>query len=375
MNIIEIRHNLHRIAERSGEEINTKKYILNCLKYLQTSKIEEIPNSNGLLVEYCFGEPKKTILFRADIDALQAREVNNLEYKSNDENVAHLCGHDGHTSILIYLANLLSQNPLKNIRVLLLFQPSEEDGKGAMKVIESGILKKYDIDSAYAIHNIPKYKKGLVLLNKKSFTCAVVSCDMIFTGKTSHAAEPENAISPFDIMLQTKQLIEKLEQKDFSKDDYFLATLIEFDVGSQSYGVSAGKGILRYTFRAKKNDVLDSRCDEIKDKISKSAQKIEDISLQTNYLERFYANENNQENVKCIENATKTENIEYKYIEDVFRWGEDFGLITQKIKGAMFGVGIGEEASPLHSPTYNFCDDIIIPTARIFYRIIQNECK
>jgi amidohydrolase len=372
MDIFEIRHHLHQIAERSGEEKNTKNYILDNIKQLQTSKIREIEGTNGLLVEYSFGEIKKTILFRADIDALQAKEVNDINYKSNNENVAHLCGHDGHTSILLYCAYLLSEKPLKDIRVLLLFQPSEEDGKGANQVINSCILNNYKIDSAFAIHNIPSYEKGLVLLNNKSFTCAVVSCDMVFNGKTSHAAEPENSVSPFDIMLQTKQLIEKMEERDFEDDNYFLATLIEFDVGSQSYGVAAGKGVLRFTFRAKKNDVLDTKCREIEDKTKELVQKTKNISLQIRYLERFYANENNQESVSLIEKAAKEENLKHMYLENAFRWGEDFGLITKNIKGAMFGVGSGEDCSPLHSPTYNFPDEIIIPTAKLFYRIAED---
>jgi metal-dependent amidase/aminoacylase/carboxypeptidase family protein len=59
-------------------------------------------------------------------------------------------------------------------------------------------------------------------------------------------------------------------------------------------------------------------------------------------------------------------------LKDAFRWGEDFGLITKNIKGAMFGVGSGEDCSPLHSPTYNFPDEIIIPTAKLFYRIAED---
>lgn len=394
-----IRHNLHRLAEFSGKEIKTLSYIASIIKEFKLTNIYEYVGGFGLLAEFNFDKNDdkkgKTILFRADMDAVAIEEKNDIEYKSVTKSIAHLCGHDGHMSILIQLAQLINENPFKAGTILLLFQPAEEIGKGAEAVIESKILDKYKIDYAFALHNIPGYDLGQILIRRGSFSCGVISCDINFSGKEAHAAQPEKSLSPFDLMISIKNKIKELQNDDFNSNDYFLATLIEFCVGEKKYGVSAGKGVLRATFRAKTNSILNSYCSMVENMVKEEVdifnnklysnncldKKRGDISntsflpkitYNINYCERFYANENNDKAVDIIEKATKQLGMNYINLEQSFRWGEDFGFFTQKYPGAMFGVGSGENCSPLHCHTYNFPNQIILPTAKLLYRIAEN---
>src|SRR5699024_4339029 len=108
--------------------------------------------------------------------------------------VAHKCGHDGHMSILLGLAQKLVLQKPKSGKVLLLFQPAEETGQGAKAVIDANVLEDYSIDYAFALHNIPGYQLGSVVGKKGSFTPSVESLVIYLNGKTSHAGMPGKAI-------------------------------------------------------------------------------------------------------------------------------------------------------------------------------------
>ena len=155
MDCKEIRYQLHRMAEASNEEVQTSAYIRQRLEQFQPSKIITFPEGNHLLAEFDFGGGGKTVLLRADMDAVRVNETLNLPYKSETEGVSHKCGHDGHSTIMLRVAEMLHEKPLPSGRVLLLFQGAEETGECAKQILESGILQSYNIDCAYALHNIP----------------------------------------------------------------------------------------------------------------------------------------------------------------------------------------------------------------------------
>ena len=140
MDCKEIRHRLHQIAETSNEEIQTSEYIRQQLEQYQPTKIVTFPNGHHLLAEYDFGVGGQTVLLRADMDAVRVNETLELPYKSEHEGVSHKCGHDGHSTIMLRVAEILHQQPLPKGRVLLLFQGAEETGEGAQQILESGIL-------------------------------------------------------------------------------------------------------------------------------------------------------------------------------------------------------------------------------------------
>ncbi len=109
----------------------------------------------GLVAEYSFPGEGPTLLFRADIDAVAIAEKSPLPYCSENPGVAHKCGHDGHTTMLLMLAGLLHEHPLERGRILLLFQPAEENGQGAQLVLQDPWFRQQKIDRAFALHNLP----------------------------------------------------------------------------------------------------------------------------------------------------------------------------------------------------------------------------
>ena len=307
------------------------------------------------------------------MDAVAVQEPDDMLYHSQNPGVAHKCGHDGHTTILLRFAQMLSEHPLTKGRVLLLFQPAEEDGSGAKAVMDTKVLDYYKIDKAFALHNIPGYPASAVLCKEGSFTCAVVSVSISLTGKTSHAAEPQKGISPIPATLSIVDKLLRWNNTDIQSDDYFLSTIVEIHVGEEAYGVSAGNSVIRATLRAKTDKLLHQHAQQLKELVATECERTPDLQHEMEWLEPFSANENDSQSVSLIKSAAIRNDLPYIELQTPFSWGEDFGLFTQQYKGALFGLGAGENCAPLHSPRYDFPDEVIETGATLFYMIAEEN--
>lgn len=367
----QIRRELHQHPELSGHEARTARFIEDKLQVFHPTKVIRHVGGHGLLVEYFFSEDGPTVLFRADMDAVAVQEPDDIPHHSQTPGVAHKCGHDGHTTILLRFARMLSERPLPKGRVLLLFQPAEENGSGSKAVLDTKVLDYYKIDKAFALHNIPGYPASAVLCKEDSFTCAVVSVSITLTGKTSHAAEPQKGISPIPATLNIVDELLRWNNTDIQSDDYFLSTIVEIHVGEEAYGVSAGNSVIRATLRAKTDKLLHQHAQQLKELVATECKRTPDLQHEMEWLEPFSANENDPQSVGMIKNAALRNNLPYIELQTPFSWGEDFGLFTQQYKGAIFGLGSGENCAPLHSPQYDFPDEVIETGATLFYTIAE----
>ena len=367
----QIRRELHQHPELSGHEARTARFVEDKLQAFHPTKVIRHVGGHGLLVEYFFSEDGPTVLFRADMDAVAVQEPDDIPHHSQTPGVAHKCGHDGHTTILLRFARMLSERPLPKGRVLLLFQPAEENGSGSKAVLDTKVLDYYKIDKAFALHNIPGYPASAVLCKEDSFTCAVVSVSITLTGKTSHAAEPQKGISPIPATLNIVDELLRWNNTDIQSDDYFLSTIVEIHDGEEAYGVSAGNSVIRATLRAKTDKLLHQHAQQLKELVATECKRPPDLQHEMEWLEPFSANENDPQSVGMIKNAALRNNLPYIELQTPFSWGEDFVLFTQQYKGAIFGLGSGENCAPLHSPQYDFPDEVIETGATLFYTIAE----
>ena len=368
----QIRRELHQHPELSGHEARTARFVEDESQAFHPTKVIRHVGGHGLLVEDFFSEDGPTVLFRADMDAVAVQEPDDIPHHSQTPGVAHKCGHDGHTPTLLSVcSNVVSEHPLTKGRILLLFQPAEENGSGSKAVLDTKVLDYYQIDKAFALHNIPGYPLHAVLCKEGCFTCAVVSVSITLTGKTSHAAEPQKGISPIPAILKIVDELSRWNNTDMQSDDYFLSTIVEIHVGKEAYGVSAGNGLIRATLRAKTDKLLHQHARQLKNLVTTECERTPGLQHEMEWLEPFSANENDPQSVSLIKSATIRNNLPYLELQTPFSWGEDFGLFTQQYKGAMFGLGSGENCPPLHSPQYDFPDEVIETGATLFYTIAE----
>ena len=230
------------------------------------------------------------------------------------------------------------------------------------------LLRKIKPDYVFALHNIPGFTSNEVFCKANEITPAVVSIKVSFKGKTAHAAEPENGINPSIAISDFIRFCEDLQVNDKNSDDFLVLTPIHINMGEIAYGISAGEGEIHYTIRCWNN----LKIKETKNKIESFLNKIsidQKISVSFNYLEEFHSNQNNVECVEVIKQACEINNIKYNSMNSPFKWGEDFGIFTDKFKGALFGLGAGVETPSLHNPDYDFPDYLTEKGIQIFKSI------
>jgi amidohydrolase len=366
--LVLLRKELHKYPEVSGKEAETAKKIISFLeKYPADEIITEI-GKTGIAAIYNGEKPGKTVLFRCELDALPIEEINTFEHRSLNHGVSHKCGHDGHMAILGGLAAQLCQNKPETGRVILLFQPAEEDGSGAQRVFSDSKFKAFEPDYVFALHNLPGYPKNQIVVKHGTFTCAVNSMIIKLDGITAHAGEPEKGINPALAIASIINQFNSLIQSDISQENYCLITPIYTKMGKKAYGVSAGAGEIHFTVRSDSNTQMRSVEATLENKAHAIAKEYQ-LVCNIEWTQGFKANENNETAVSFIKKAAAENQFELREKDSPFTWGEDFGLFTQHYPGAMFGLGSGIDTPALHNPDYDFPDDIITTGVDIFHHI------
>jgi len=369
LELISLRKELHKYPELSGSETQTAKRIIEFAKQFNPDKIISHIGGEGVAIIFEGKEKGETVLVRCDLDALPIQEENEFDYKSQIAGVAHKCGHDGHMSIVSGLIPLLSEKKMEKGKVVLLYQPAEETGQGALRVLNDEKFTEIKPDYVFALHNLPKLKKNEIVIRRKGFAAASKGLIVRLKGKTAHAAYPERGITP---SLAVAELIEKLtELKDNkSLSDFSLVTIIHVNIGERAFGTTPGYAELMATLRSYENDDMKILSENSKKLVKEIAVK-HNLKYELEWVEEFSATINNSECIDIIIEAAKGNNFQINEIESPFRWSEDFGQFTSMFNGALFGIGSGIEHEALHNPDYDFPDEIILTGTKMFYSIIK----
>lgn len=366
---IQFRHEMHQFPELSGCEFETSKRIKDFMQQFSPDKVIQIGKTSLLFVFNGLNKGQTTV-FRADMDALPIQEKNNLSYVSENKGVAHLCGHDGHTSILLALAEKIAKQRPQKGKIALLFQAAEETGQGALEIVESSVFKTLSPDYVFGLHNIPGFTKHRILLRNGSFASASKGMVVRLYGKTAHAAEPEKGINPAMALSQIIANANHLVQNKTLFSNLTLLTVVHIRLGEIAFGTSAGYAEIRLTLRAYENADMDTLDSELRKTIAQIC-KTEQLTFDVTYTEVFPATKNHEQAVHLIENSLKKTPLRYQQLEKPFRWSEDFGHYLQHTQGAFFGLGAGENQPALHNPDYNFPDELIETGATAFFSVAR----
>ena len=375
MNLIAFRKLLHQYPEVAGTERETARKITMELSKLNPDQLITDIGGHGIIAVFDTGKSGKSVFFRADMDALPIQEVNEFDYKSKIKGVAHKCGHDGHSTILLGLAQKIRQEPLEKGKIILLFQPAEETGEGAKAVLKDEKFAPIRADYAFALHNIPGYPKGEIVYKKGAFNPAVISLIIRLEGRQAHAAEQENGLNPDLAMAQLLQKLKALHHNDLASPHFCNITTVHLTLGAKDYGTAAGYGELHFTIRCWTKAKLEAVKQQVLQITQDTCWQF-GLTHKVKWLHYFAATANNTQAVNYIEKAATKLDFSRQEKRYPFKWGEDFGLFTEHFAGAMFGIGAGLDTPALHAADYDFPDDILPIGIAMFYEIaktITNE--
>ena len=367
--LIQLRHALHQFPETALEERHTAQRILEFFRPLSPDQTYQNLGGTGLAFLFKGKKPGKRLLFRCELDGLPIEDLNPSDHQSQIPGKGHLCGHDGHMTILCGLGEKLSQNRPESGEVVLLFQPAEETGDGAKAVLSDSRFEQIRPDFAFALHNLPGYPLHQVVMRKGTFAAGSTGMSITLTGRTSHSAHPEAGINPAQALAKLIQELPKLPQE---ANGFALLTLIHAELGSLAFGTSAGKGSLSMTLRA-----YDQRdLDELIEKVKTTAETIaasEQLKVEFSFVEQFAVSVNDPSLYPEVEKAAKRLGLSLIEKSDPFRWSEDFGLFSQICPSFLFGLGAGENCPQLHEGTYDFPDELIETGVGMFWSLIKNS--
>lgn len=361
---IELRHQMHRIPELMFQEHETTRLILNNLESLSNIKIHR-PIETGLIVEYTVNSGDY-LFFRADIDGLPIKEESGVSFASQNS-CMHACGHDVHSSILYGFINYCISWKI-NQNILFLFQPAEEGGGGAKKIIETGILNQFKISKAFALHVTDEYPVGTIASTPGILFASSLEANIEFKGKSAHVAFPYEGINAFNALRLFLDAVDKIPK---NIEEPTLIGIGKITAGSVRNIVPA-LAELEGTIRALTSEKALNYYDNL-------VRILEGIKMSTgaDFIIEKGAHYN-QVNVdpELYEKCERSLNPKFNFIDCGYKMtGEDFGFFTDLYPSFMFWLGTRRSEDKkygLHHPKF-LPDDSIIDIGIESYKLLLNK--
>jgi len=360
--LVELRHSLHKIPELGFKENETSELICTTLDNLGVSYRRNLA-STGVVATLKKGTSSKSIALRADIDALPITEQTNLEYRSTKEGVMHACGHDGHTTMLLGAAEILNTDAVFDGTVHLIFQPAEEHGQGALKMIAEGLFNDFNIDAVYGLHNMPWLEVGKMAMSPGPIMGAEDNFEIQVKAQGGHAAMPHSAKDALTIGASIVTELQTIVSRNIDPLKGAVISCTEFITDGTTNVIPTTvtiKGDTR-SFLPEVSELIETRME----KIVKGLCEAHDTEYEFTYKRVFLPTINSPEEAKlCADVSEALVGVNNTDVEcSPMMASEDFGAMLREKPGCYAFIGNkganGEGSTMLHNASYDFNDDAI----------------
>lgn len=371
--IISIRHDLHAHPEIKFKEKRTSSVVQSKLKDLGIPFVADIggkePNTGTGVVAHLpatTDQPGPTIGLRADMDALPITENTGASYASTTPGVMHACGHDGHTSILLGAAKALASMEERPNPVTFVFQPAEEGGAGAAKLIRDGALDGLigtPIDRMYGLHGWPGDPLGTVATKPGAMLAAADMFTITVTGTQAHAAYPHLGADPIVASAQIISAAQSIVSRTTKPTDSVVVSISTIHAGTAHNIIPSGaimQGTVR-TLSDESRELTNRRFTEIVESTAIAMGCTAKVDWVPGYPVTMNAP---QESDRVLEIAGKLDKCtQTQVITEPTLGGEDFSFYAQKVPSCFFFLGLAQDDQTpypgLHTPSFDFNDQSI----------------
>jgi len=355
---------MHRHPELSMREQNTAKYIAEIVGQWGY-EVQTGIGKYGIVASMTVGDSGKAIGLRADFDALPIQEDNDLDYKSEVPGVAHLCGHDGHTTMLLAAGKYLAEARSFNGTIRLIFQPAEETMEGGPAMIRDGLFERFPVDAVFGMHNMPGLDLGKLYFASGNVMAAVDNWEIELTGKGGHGSMPELALDPVVAGAALVMALQTIVARNVSPHHSAVVTVGAFQAG-EAGNVIAQSALLRLSIRTNTpadRELVLGRVRELTRTHAEAygcAWEIREgqpgAVLVNDEAETLRAAE-------IARNAFGAEDVVYP--GPTFLGSEDFAFMLQQRKGTYCFLGNGDTPM-VHHPQYTF-DPSTLPKGAAYW--------
>ena len=355
---------MHRHPELSMQEQKTAAYIASTVRQWGYD-VETGVGRHGIVASMTVGDSNKAIGLRADFDALPIQEVNDLDYKSEVEGVAHLCGHDGHTTMLLAAGKYLAETKNFNGTVRLIFQPGEETMEGGPAMIGDGLFARFPVDAVFAMHNMPGLEAGTFYFTPGEMMSAVDNWEIELIGKGAHGAMPELSIDPVVAGSSLVMALQTIVSRNVSPQHQAVVTVGAFLAGNAG-NVVANSAILRLSIRTTTPEDREMVLNKVRTLTRTQAEGYGcSCEIREGIPGAVLVNDPD-ETVRAYEIARAAFGDEdVVYPGPTFLASEDFAFMLQEKKGTYCVIGNGDTPM-VHHPQYTF-DPSILPKGAAYW--------
>ncbi len=372
--LTDIRRDLHAHPELGFEVHRTAKVVAEFLRELGL-EVHEGVGQTGVVGVLRKGTGGKSVGLRADMDALPIVEQGTPAYVSQNPGVMHACGHDGHTTMLLGAAWLLSKTADFDGTVNFIFQPAEEGQAGAKAMIDDGLFRRFPCDSVFGVHNWPELAEGVAQTRPGPIMAAADRFDIRVFGGGGHAAQPH--LSP-DTMLAASELVVQLNtivSRCIDPTDPALLTVTQVHGGS-SHNMIPPDATITGTVRS-----FDLRAQDIIEaslrRIAEHVPAAHGLDAEVKYQRYYPATINSPAEAEIALKAAAAVGLNASVAPKPALTSEDFSFMLQEKPGAYLWLGQGDGSpkplAPLHHPRYDFNDNIIAHGVRWYAQVARAQ--
>ena len=375
-----IRRDLHAHPELCYEEQRTADVVAARLEEWGIPVVRGL-GKTGVVGIVKNGSSHRAIGLRADMDALPMQELNTFDHASRHPGKMHACGHDGHTAMLLGAAHYLSRHRNFDGTVYLIFQPAEEGGAGARRMMEDGLFEQFPMEAVYGMHNWPGLPAGSFGVIPGPMMASSNEFRVVVKGKGAHAAQPHRGIDPVMVAVQIAQAWQTIISREKNPLETAVLSITQIHAGSAT-NVIPDEAVMIGTVRTFSTGVLDlieRRMEQMADGIAAGFNASVDFGFKRNYPPLVNDPERTAFAVEAMRAVVGAANVNLD-VEPTMG-AEDFAFMLQAKPGCYVFIGNGDGdhragghglgPCQLHNGSYDFNDQLLPIGASYWVKLVE----
>ena len=378
----QIRRDLHAHPELCYEEQRTSDVVADKLSEWGIPVIRGL-GITGVVGIIKNGTSSRAIGLRADMDALPMQETNTFDHASRHPGKMHACGHDGHTAMLLGAAKHLAEHRNFDGTIYLVFQPAEEGGAGARRMIEDGLFEQFPMDAIYGMHNWPGMAAGTFGVVAGPMMASSNEFRVVIKGKGAHAAQPHRGVDPIMVAVNIAQSWQTIISREKSPLDTAVLSITQIHAGSAT-NIIPGEAVMIGTVRTFTTPVLDlieQRMQDMATHIAAGFNATVEFGFKRNYPPLV-----NHPAQTAVAVAAMRDVVGQDQVDDNVEptmGAEDFAFMLQAKPGCYVFLGNGEGdhraaghglgPCQLHNASYDFNDGLLPIGASYWIRLAESS--